>query len=416
MTLPLTGITVVALEQAVSAPFATRQLGDLGARIIKVERVGEGDFARQYDDEVRGMASHFVWVNRNKESLALDFKAPAGRAVLDELIAGADVMIQNLAPGVAEGLGLSAAQLAAQNPRLIACDISGYGAGGPYSGKRAYDLIVQAESASIAVTGWPGQPAKPGIPIADLTAGLYAYSSVLAALYEREHTGRGRAVQVSMLDAIAELMGYSIYFTSYSGRRHEPNGISHPSLSPYEAFDTADGRKVVVAVQNDREWTRLATQVLHRPELAADPRFATGPARTAHRAEVTAICAEVIGTLTLDAAIETLGAAGVACGRVNYPEELIGHPQLAARDRWREVASPVGPLRALLPPPVSEGWDLRMDQIPDVGQDTRAVLTALGRSPGQIDQLIADGVVAEPSAPTSTADADQTDTEQYADR
>jgi itaconate CoA-transferase len=416
VTLPLTGITVVAIEQAVSAPFATRQLGDLGARIIKVERVGEGDFARQYDDEVRGMASHFVWVNRNKESLALDFKAPAGRAILDELIARADVTIQNLAPGVAEGLGLSAAQLAKLHPRLIACDISGYGAGGPYSGKRAYDLIVQAESASIAVTGWPGQPAKPGIPIADLTAGLYAYSSVLAALYEREHTGRGRAVEVSMFDAIAELMGYSIYFTSYSGRRHEPNGISHPSLSPYEAFDTADGRKVVVAVQNDREWARLATQVLHRPELAEDPRFATGPARTAHRAEVTAVCAGVIGTLALDAAIETLDAAGVACGRVNYPEELIDHPQLAARDRWRDVASPVGSLRALLPPPVSEGWDLRMDMIPDVGQDTRAVLTALGRSPGQIDQLIADGVVAEPSAPAAPADADQTDTEQYADR
>jgi itaconate CoA-transferase len=410
VTLPLSGITVVALEQAVSAPFATRQIADLGARVIKIERVGEGDFARRYDQEVRGMASHFVWVNRNKESVALDFKRPAGRAILDELIATADVVVQNLAPGTADGLGLSAAKLAAQYPRLVACDISGYGGDGPYSGKRAYDLIVQAESASISVTGWPGRPAKPGIPIADVTAGLYAFSSVLAALYEREHTGRGRAIEVSMLDAMAELMGYSIYFTAYSGRRHEPNGISHPSLSPYEAFDTADGRKVVLAVQNDREWARLVSQVLHRPELAGDPRFASGPARTMHRDEVTAICAETIGTLTLEAAIETLDAAGVACGRVNYPEELIAHPQLAARHRWRDVDSPVGTLRALLPPPVSGGWDPRMDRIPDVGQDTRAMLAGLGYRTAQIDQLIAEGVVSEPAAPAPGP----TDSEQHA--
>src|SRR4051794_519981 len=304
--LPLDGITVVALEQAVSAPFATRQLGDMGARVIKVERVPEGDFARYYDAEVRGMASHFVWVNRNKESIALDFKAPAGRAVLDYLIAAADVVVQNFAPGVAESTGLDAAQLVERHPRLVAVDLSGYGVGGPYESRRAYDLVVQAESGSIATTGWADRPAKPGIAIADLTAGLYTYSSIVAALYERERTGRGRAIAVSLMDAITELMGYSLYFTQFSGRRHVPNGISHPTLSPYESFEAADGRTIVLAVQNDREWARLATKVLNRPDLVDDPRFATGPARTQHRDDVSEVCAEVIGTLDADVALALL--------------------------------------------------------------------------------------------------------------
>lgn len=395
--LPLGGIRVIALEQAVSAPFATRQLADMGARVIKVERVPEGDFARYYDAEVRGMASHFVWVNRNKESIALDFKSSKGRQVLDRLIADADVVVQNFAPGVAAGLGLDAASLVAEHPRLIAVDLSGYGAGGPYESRRAYDLIVQAESASIATTGWPDQPAKPGIAIADLTAGLYTYSSVLAALFERERTGKGRAIAVSLMDSIAELMGYSLYFTQFSGHRHVPNGISHPTLSPYESFDTADGRKIVVAVQNDREWARLAIQVLHRPELVEDPRFSTGTARTQHREDVRSICAEVLGALEADAGLELLDGAGIACGRVNYPEEVLAHPQLAARERWRDVDSPVGPLRSLLPPPVSAGWDLRMDRIPDVGEDTVSILGELGFEPATIDNLIADGVVAAPN-------------------
>jgi len=391
--LPLEGITVVALEQAVSAPFATRQLGDMGARVIKVERVPEGDFARYYDAEVRGMASHFVWVNRNKESIALDFKAAAGRAVLDELIAAADVVVQNFAPGVAESMGLDAAQLVERHPRLVTVDLSGYGVGGPYESRRAYDLVVQAESGSIATTGWADRPAKPGIAIADLTAGLYTYSSIVAALYERERTGRGRAIAVSLLDSIAELMGYSLYFTQFSGRRHVPNGISHPTLSPYESFETADGRLIVLAVQNDREWARLATAILGRPDLVADPRFATGPARTEHRAEVARICAEVIGRLDSAAALAVLDGAGIACGRVNYPEEVLEHPQLDSRDRWRQVDSPVGALRSLLPPPVSPGWDLRMDRIPDVGQDTAAILRELGRDQASIDQLVTDGIV-----------------------
>jgi itaconate CoA-transferase len=395
--LPLDGIRVIALEQAVSAPFATRQLADMGARVIKVERVPEGDFARYYDAEVRGMASHFVWVNRNKESIALDLKAPDGRAILDELIASADVSVQNFAPGAAAAMGLDAAQLVARYPRLIAVDLSGYGAGGPYEAQRAYDLVVQAESGSIATTGWANRPAKPGIAIADLTAGLYTYSSVLAALYERERTGRGRAIAISLMDSIAELMGYSLYFSQFSGRRHMPNGISHPTLSPYESFDTADGRTIVLAVQNDREWARLATTVLQRAELVADPRFATGPARTEHRDEVAQICAGVIGRLDADAALGLLDGAGIACGRVNYPDEVLSHPQLAARDRWRDVDSPVGPLRSLLPPPVSPGWDLRMDRIPDVGQDTESILLELGRDQGAIDRLVAQGVVGVPS-------------------
>lgn len=397
-SLPLEALTVVAIEQAVSAPFASRHLGDLGARVIKIERVGDGDFARDYDHEVRGMASHFVWVNRNKESLALDFTKPAGRSILDEVIAAADIVIQNLAPGTAQRLELTATHLVNRHERLIACDISGYGEGGPYATKRAYDLLVQAESASIATTGWVDRPAKPGIPIADLAAGSYAYSSVLAALYERERTGRGRAISVSLFDAISEWMGYSIYFTTYSGRQHEPNGISHPSLSPYEAFDTADGRKVVIGVQNDREWSRLVTTVLDRPELAVDPRYATGPARTEHRQEVTEICAAVVSQLTLDDVITLLDDVGVACGRVNYPEELIRHPQLEARGRWCDVDSPVGPIRSLLPPPVSAGWHLRMDAIPDVGENTRAVLEELGRTREQIDELIVAGIVGVPSA------------------
>ncbi|QTI71619.1 CoA transferase [Gordonia polyisoprenivorans] len=400
--LPLDGICVIALEQAVSAPFATRHLADMGARVIKVERVPEGDFARYYDAEVHGMASHFVWVNRNKESIALDFKAPAGREILDSLVASADVVVQNFAPGVAEAMGLDAASLLEQHPRLIAVDLSGYGTGGPYERRRAYDLIVQAESASIATTGWPDSPAKPGIAIADLAAGLYSYSSVLAALYERERTGLGRAIGISLMDSIAELMGYSLYFTQFSGRRHVPNGISHPTLSPYESFDTADGRKVVVAVQNDREWARLATRVLQRPDLVDDERFATGTARTAHRDEVRRICAEVLGAMATDAALELLDGAGIACGRVNYPEEVLAHPQLAARDRWREVDSPVGPLRSLLPPPVSPGWELRMDRIPDIGENTESILAELGLDRARIDRLISDGIVGQPPSDSST--------------
>jgi itaconate CoA-transferase len=373
----------------VSAPFASRHLGEMGARMIKVERVGEGDFARHYDTKVRGMASHFVWANHNKESLALDFKS--GREILEDLIATADVVIKNLAPGTAERTRLAGPQLVARYPGLIACDITGYG-DGAYSSKRAYDLLVQAETASIATTGWPERPAKPGIAIADLAAGLYAYDSILAALYEQKKTGRGRAISLSLFDAISELMGYTPYFTSHSGRRHEPIGISHPTLSPYEAFDTADGRKLVIGVQNDREWRRLATEVLGQPELSDDTRYATGPARTAHRAQVTAMCQDVFARLTLDEAIAVLDGAGVACGRVNLADEFIMHPQHEARDRWCDVDSPVGAIRSLLPPPVSPGWAPRMDRILALGEHTHTVLFELGPEE-QIDGLIQASIV-----------------------
>jgi crotonobetainyl-CoA:carnitine CoA-transferase CaiB-like acyl-CoA transferase len=406
MTGPLAGVTVIALEQAVSAPFASRHLGDMGARVIKVERVGSGDFARHYDAEVRGMASHFVWVNRNKESLALDFKSNAGRRILDELIARADVVIQNFAPGTAERMDLAGGQLVVRHPRLVACDITGYGNDGPYSSKRAYDLLVQAEAASIATTGWPDNPAKPGIAIADLAAGLYVYSSVLAALYERQVTGRGRAISVSLFDAISELMGYTVYFTAYSGRRHEPNGISHPTLSPYEAFDTADGRKVVVGVQNDPEWRRLATGVLGRPDLADDPRYATGAARTAHRTEVSAVCQSAFSGLTLDQSVAALDKAGVACGRLNLADEFVAHAQHDARNRWRDVDSPVGPIRSLLPPPVSAGWTPCMDRIPALGEDTRKILSELGRTGDQINQLKAN-VVGVPATDSAVSQAER---------
>lgn len=398
MSGPLDGIVVVALEQAVAAPFASRHLSDMGARVIKIERPVTGDFARSYDSAVGGMASHFVWVNRNKESLALDFTQPEGRQVLDKLIAQADVFIQNLSPATARRRGLDAAHLVEQFDELIACDISGYGDGGPYGSRRAYDLLIQAEAASITTTGWPDHPAKPGIAIADLAAGMYAYSSILAALYERKSTGRGRAVAVSLFDSLAEWMGYSIHMTGGSGQRHVPNGVSHPTLAPYGDFDTADGRKVVLGIQNDREWSRLAEQVLERSDLVEHPRFATNAARVENRELVEEACSRAISKLTTAEALSALDHAGIACGRVNYSEELVNHPQLKARDRWRSVDSPGGPIQALLPPPVSAGWEMRMDRIPSVGEHSRAILAELEYSSEAISDLGRLAVTSEPES------------------
>ncbi|WP_030205154.1 CaiB/BaiF CoA-transferase family protein [Streptomyces sp. NRRL S-87] len=393
--LPLDGITVVSVEQAVSAPFATRQLADLGARVIKVERPDGGDFARGYDTAAHGLASHFVWANRGKESIALDLKDPRGLEVLERLVADADVFVQNLAQGAAARLGLDAAALCARHPRLVAVDISGYGPEGPYAHKRAYDMLVQCEAGLVSVTGTPEQPVKAGVPAADIAAAMYAFSGVLAALLRRATTGLGGPVEVSMLDALAEWMGHPLHHTMHGGREPERTGLAHAVIAPYDAYATADGGRVLLSVQNDREWRRLAEHVLERPELAEDAAYATNAARTAHRERTDAAVAKALGALDADEAVRRLEAAGIACARLNTVTELAAHPQLAARDRWREVGSPVGPLRALLPPiGLPGGAEPRMGAVPALGEHTDALLRALGMTDAQITALRGDGVVA----------------------
>ncbi len=379
MALPLEGTVVVAMEQAVAAPFATRHLADLGARVIKIERPGVGDFARDYDDHVKGMATYFVWLNRGKESVALDTKSPEGAEALERLLARADVFVQNLGPGAAERQNVAAAQLVGRFDRIVACDMTGFGADGPYAGKRAYDLVVQAEAASVSVTGTDDQRAKPGGPFADIAAGVYAYSTILAALFGREKTGRGAAIAVSMFDAMAEWMNYSLYYSAYTGLEHAPRGIGHHAIVPYGAFSTSDGDSIVLGCQNDREWSRLATDVLHRPELADDPDYLGMTNRVARRDEVHALVAAAIARLPSAEAIAALDAAGIANGRLNSSIDLLRHPQLAERDRWREVDSPAGPVRALLPPPIVPQWgEPAMGSVPALGEHTAAVLAELG--------------------------------------
>ncbi|MFE9256900.1 CaiB/BaiF CoA transferase family protein [Streptomyces sp. NPDC006879] len=391
---PLSGITVVAVEQAVSAPFATRQLADLGARVIKIERPDGGDFARGYDTAAGGLASHFVWANRGKESIAVDLKHPQGLEIVRRLIAEADVFVQNLAQGSAARLGLDAASLCANHPRLIAVDISGYGAHGPYAHKRAYDMLVQCEAGLTSVTGTPEQPAKAGIPAADIAAAMYAYSGVLAALVRRGVTGRGGPVEISMLDSLAEWMGHPLHLTMHGGTPPRRTGVAHAVIAPYDAFDTADGGQVLLSVQNDREWRRLADQVLEQGELSYDPRFATNTARTENRKETDEAVGRVLLQLSADEAIERLESAGIACARLNGVAELATHPQLTARDRWREIDSPVGPLRALLPPiTLPGGAQARMGAIPALGEHTNELLHALGMTDARISTLRQKGVV-----------------------
>lgn len=395
LPLPLEGITVVAVEQAVAAPFATRQLADLGARVVKVERIDGGDFARGYDTAAQGLASHFVWCNRGKESIALDLKDPRGLDVVGRLVAGADVFVQNLAQGAAARLGLDAATLCAAHPRLVAVDVSGYGASGPYAGKRAYDMLVQCEAGLVSVTGTPQQPVKAGIPAADIAAGMYAFSGVLAALVRRGTTGRGGPVQVSMLDALAEWMGHPLHHTLHGGTPPERTGLAHAVIAPYDAYPTGDGGRVLLSVQNDREWRRLAEQVIGRPELGSDPAFATNAARAANRARTDELVATALGSVGADEAVARLEAAGIACARLRDLSELAEHPQLAARERWREVGSPVGPLRALLPPITLPGGDeARMGDVPALGQHTDALLRAVGMTDAETAALRRDGVAA----------------------
>ncbi|MER5293595.1 CaiB/BaiF CoA-transferase family protein [Streptomyces pharetrae] len=395
LPLPLEGITVVAVEQAVSAPFATRQLADLGARVIKVERVDGGDFARGYDTAARGLASHFVWCNRGKESIALDLKDPRGREVVRRLVADADVFVQNLAQGAAARLGLDAATLCAAHPRLVAVDISGYGASGPYADKRAYDMLVQCEAGLVSVTGTPEQPVKAGIPAADIAAAMYAFSGVLAALVRRGTTGRGGPVEISMLESLAEWMGHPLHHAMHDGTPPARTGLAHAVIAPYDAYGTADGGRVLLSVQNDREWRRLAEQVVGRPELGTDPAYATNAARVANRELTDELVAKALGALDADEALARLEGAGIACARLRDVREVAEHPQLAARDRWREVESPVGPLRALLPPITLPGGDTaRMGDVPALGQHTGALLRAVGMTDDEIAALRRDGVVA----------------------
>ena len=377
--LPLTGITVVTLEQAVAAPFASRQLADLGARVIKIERPGGGDFGRGYDTAVHGQSSYFAWLNRSKESIELDVKSADGRRVLDALLARADVFVQNLAPGAAERLGYAAAQLTARYPRLICCSISGYGPDGPYAHKKAYDLLVQCEAGLLSVTGTPEQPSKAGISVADIAAGMYAYSGVLTALYERERTGHGSSFEVAMLDALGEWMSQPYYYHVYGDRPVRRSGARHASISPYGPYAAADGQ-VFIGLQNDREWAVLCERVLHQPELIADDRFRTNPDRLAHDAELTQIIENALAAIPADRVAELLDDAGIASARMRTPAGFAAHPQLAARDRWREVDSPGGVVRALLPPVTVPGREAAMGAIPAAGEHTAAILAELGQA------------------------------------
>jgi itaconate CoA-transferase len=391
--MPLEGITVLALEQAVAVPFATRQLADLGARVIKIERVGVGDFARNYESAVRGMSAHFVWLNRSKESLTLDVKRPEAQRIMHRILETADVFVQNLAPGAAARLGFDAAALRERYPRLIVCDLSGYGSTGPYRDKKAYDLLVQCETGVVSVTGTPETPAKAGIAVADLSGGMYAYSGILAALYQRERTGHGTALEISLFDGLAEWMGYPAYFTKYGGTPPARTGASHATIAPYGPFATGDGKTVFLGVQNEREWARFCAEVLESPETAADPRFASGTARVAHREELHAAIEECFAHLTAAAVVARLERAGIANARLNSVPEFLGHPQLTERDRWSDVGSPVGPLQMLVPPVIMEGVEPRMDPIPALGAHTDAILRELGYDDAHIVRLHAEGVI-----------------------
>lgn len=393
MTKPLDGVTVVTLEHAIAAPFCTRQLADLGARVIKIERPGVGDFARHYDDRVRGLASHFVWTNRSKESVTLDVKHAEGAEVLARLVAGADVIVQNLAPGAAARLGLSYEALSERYPQIVVCDISGYGGEGPYRDKKAYDLLVQSESGFLSISGSPDEPAKAGCSIADIAAGMYAYSNVLAALIQRGRTGRGCHVAVSLLEAMTEWMGYPLYY-GFEGAEPPPRtGAAHATIYPYGPFAAGDGGSVMLGVQNEREWRAFCEQVLERPELAEDERFASNKARSASRHELRGIIEQVFSALTAAEVVERLEAAKIANARVNTIADVWAHPQLQALGRWAAVDSPAGSLPALLPPGAPGAYSPAMGPVPDLGEHTQAVLAELGYSSTDIARLREEGAV-----------------------
>ena len=391
--LPLEGITIISLEQAVAAPFATRQLADLGASVIKIERPDVGDFARGYDETVKGMASHFVWLNRSKESLTLDLKHPQARQIVQQLLEDADVFIQNLAPGATERLGLGPEYLSECYPRLIVCNVSGYGSSGPYRDKKAYDLLVQCETGLVSVTGTPEIPSKVGISIADTAAGMYAFTGILTALYQRERTGRGTVLDISMFEALGEWMGYAAYYTAYGGTPPSRAGASHATIAPYGPFRAGDGKQVNLGLQNEREWQQFCKIVLEQPEMASDPRFDSNARRVANREALHAMIDVMFSQLSIDQVIARLERAQIAYARMNSMQEFWDHPQLQARERWRKVNSPVGPLKALLPPVTMRDVEPRMDPIPALGEHTEPILRSLGYEDEQINQLRAGGVI-----------------------
>ncbi len=391
---PLKGITVVALEHAIAAPFATRQLADMGARVIKVERPGVGDFARGYDSRVRGLASHFVWTNRSKESLTLDVKHDEAQKILMRLILEqAEVVVQNLAPGAAARLGLSYEALSKQKPGIIVCDISGYGSDGPYRDKKAYDLLIQSESGLVSVTGTPETPVKAGNSIADIAAGMYAYTQILAALMHRQQTGEGQCIDVSMLESLTEWMGYPLYY-AFEGASPPPrSGASHATIYPYGPFAAGDGKTVMLGLQNEREWRVFCDKVLLQPELAMDARFSSTAKRSEQREVLSALIVAAFSTLTATEVADRLESAGIANAQVNSMQEVWAHPQLKARDRWRSVDTPAGPIPALLPPGSWQHGGPRMDAVPALGQHTDAILGQQGYSAEQIAALREVGAV-----------------------
>lgn len=394
---PLDGITVLALEHAIAAPLCTRQLADLGARVIKVERPGAGDFARAYDQRVHGLASHFVWTNRSKESLTLDVKHPEGQALLRRLVAQADVLVQNLAPGAAARLGLSHEALSPAHPGLIVCDISGYGDDpqepGPYRDKKAYDLLIQSESGFLSVTGTPDDMAKAGCSIADISAGMVAYSNILAALLQRGKTGRGCRIDVSMLESMTEWMGFPMYY-AFDGAPPPPRaGAAHATIYPYGPFPAGDGKLVMLGLQNEREWQVFCARVLEQPALATDPRFDSNTRRSASRELLRELIVRAFAPYTAAQIIERLDAAQIANAQVNTMADMWAHPQLKARGRWTEVGTSAGPIPALLPPGLPREWLPRMDAVPALGQHTDAILAEIGCDPAAIAALRAQGVI-----------------------
>jgi crotonobetainyl-CoA:carnitine CoA-transferase CaiB-like acyl-CoA transferase len=390
---PLDGITVVALEHVIAAPFATRQLADLGARVIKIERPGAGDFARNYDQRAKGMSSHFTWVNRSKESLTLDLKHESALEILGKLLETADVFVQNLAPGAAARMGLTPQTLQASNPKLIYCNLSGYGENGPYRDKKAYDLLIQSEAGLLSITGTPETPSKVGISIADIAAGMYTYTNILAALLQRQKTGKGSVIDISMLEALGEWMGYPMYYSMDGATPPPRTGASHATIFPYGPYLAGDGKTIMLGLQNEREWALFCEKVLSQPELATDPRFDKNFKRNENRVELNAIILKIFSEMTGEQVLAKLEEAQIANASLNDMHQFWDHPQLRARGRWHSVESPNGPISALLPPGINTAYEYRMDKIPAVGEHTERILKELGHSKESIEQLKQAGAI-----------------------